>query len=131
MDYGQWSGKTLAVLSKKALWSTIQKNPSRVRFPEGESFTQMQSRVIERIEKLRTIPGNHLVVSHGDVIRVALTHYLGAHLDAFQKISIGPATLSTIIFHQENVVISGTNIPISHSQTSTPGESTLGGGGGR
>jgi probable phosphoglycerate mutase len=131
MDYGQWSGKKLAVLSKKALWSNIQKNPSRVRFPDGESFTQMQSRVIEGIEALRSVTGNHLVVSHGDVIRVALTHYLGAHLDAFQRLSIGPATLSTIIFHEENVVISGMNIAISQSQSSIHGESTLGGGGGR
>jgi broad specificity phosphatase PhoE len=91
----------------------------------------MQSRVIEGIEALRSVTGNHLVVSHGDVIRVALTHYLGAHLDAFQRLSIGPATLSTIIFHEENVVISGMNIAISQSQSSIHGESTLGGGGGR
>jgi probable phosphomutase (TIGR03848 family) len=131
MDYGQWSGKKLAVLSKKALWSTIQRNPSQVRFPDGESFIQMQSRVIEGVESIRSTPGTHLVVSHGDVIRVALTHYFGAHLDAFQKLAIGPATLSTIIFDEENVVISGTNIPISRSQSSGLGESTLGGGSGR
>ena len=131
MDYGQWSGKKLAVLAKKELWSSIQKNPSRVRFPEGESFIEMHARVITRIETLRFTPGNHLVVSHGDVIRVALTHYLGTHMDNFQRLSISPATLSTLVFHGDKVSVTGTNIPISESTFSGAGESTLGGGSGR
>jgi probable phosphoglycerate mutase len=131
MDYGQWSGKKLSILAKKTLWSTIQKNPSRVRFPDGESFSEMQSRVIESIEKIRIRTGNHLVVSHGDVIRVAITHYLGAHIDDFQKLAVAPASLSSIVFLDDNPTINGINIPITSSQLSHHGETTLGGGSGR
>ena len=131
MNYGEWSGKKLAQLSKKSLWAKIQKNPSQVRFPEGESFGEMHARVVEGIENLRNIPGNHLVVSHGDVIRVALTHYIGAHIDQFQKLSIAPASLSTLVFYGDNVSITGTNIALGNMTSNPKGESTLGGGGGR
>ena len=131
MNYGEWSGKKLGLLSKKNLWAKIQKNPSQVRFPAGESFGEMHARVVEGIETLRKTPGNHLVVSHGDVIRVALTHYLGAHMDLFQRLSIAPASLSTLVFQGDSVSITGTNIVLGKALSHPHGESTLGGGGGR
>ena len=38
MEYGDWSGKKLAILSRTKLWKSIQGRPSLVRFPNGESF---------------------------------------------------------------------------------------------
>ena len=127
MHYGQWSGSKLALLSRKSLWRQIQKEPSGVRFPEGESFAEMASRAIEGIEKLRGVKGNHLVISHGDVIRVIINHYLGNHLDNFQRLSIDPASLSSLSFHKERISIH----TINSTQSAAPHSgSTLGGGGG-
>ena len=36
------------------------------------------------------------IVSHGDPIRAAILHYLGAPLDFFERIEIYPASVSTI-----------------------------------
>lgn len=130
MNYGEWSGKKLAGLSKKGLWEKIQESPSLVRFPAGESFGEMLSRVVEGIEIIRSQSGVHLIVSHGDVIRVALNHYLGSHLDTFQRLSIAPASLSTLIFSGKSVSISRVNVPLGTSSANAGGESTLGGGSG-
>ncbi len=128
MDYGKWSGLKLSLLSKKKLWSTIQQSPSRVRFPEGESFTEMSARVLEGLEKLRGDGKVHLVVSHGDVIRVALNHYLGSQLDNFQRLSVDPASISALSFHGDSVRINFINSTVS---VSTHNNSTLGGGSGK
>ena len=44
-DFGTWTGKKLAVLAKKPEWRSVQQNPSAFRFPQGESFAEMQLRV--------------------------------------------------------------------------------------
>jgi probable phosphomutase (TIGR03848 family) len=96
MEYGAWSGKKLSVLSRNKLWATIQNRPSLVRFPNGESFLEMQSRAIEAVTKL-AIPGKSvLLCSHGDVIKAIVAGFLGLHLDKFQSLSIDPASITAI-----------------------------------
>jgi probable phosphoglycerate mutase len=36
------------------------------------------------------------VISHGDVIKAALAHYAGIHLDLFQRVEISPASVSVV-----------------------------------
>ena len=96
MEYGDWSGKKLSLLSRNKLWGTIQSRPSLVRFPNGESFLEMQSRAIEAVSKL-AIPGKSvLLCSHGDVIKAIVAGFLGLHLDKFQSLSIDPASITVI-----------------------------------
>jgi probable phosphoglycerate mutase len=77
MEYGDWSGKKLALLARNKLWKTIQARPSLVRFPNGESFLEMQSRSLEAVTKL-AIPGKSvLLCSHGDVIKAIVASFLG------------------------------------------------------
>ncbi len=97
MEYGEWSGKRLATLSRNKLWRTIQERPSLVRFPSGESFVEMQNRALESVKKV-AIPGkNILVCSHGDVIKAIVSGFLGLHLDQFQRITIDPASITKIV----------------------------------
>ena len=128
MHYGEWSGSKLSILSRKKLWKLIQQHPSEVRFPSGESFLEMSTRAIEGIERLRQRGRTQLVVSHGDVIRVILNHYLGSHLDNFQRLSIEPASLSRISFHGDKVSIHSVNVT---SKIAGDSRSTLGGGSGK
>ena len=96
MEYGQWSGKKLLVLSRKRLWRDIQKRPSTVRFPDGESFQEMQDRILEMISRV-ALPGKSVVIcSHGDVIKAALAGVLNLDLDDFQKLVIDPASISIV-----------------------------------
>jgi probable phosphoglycerate mutase len=78
------------------MWSDIQARPSLVRFPNGESFLEMQSRALESI-KTMAVPGSGILVcSHGDVIKAIVAGLLGLHLDNFQRLSIDPASITVI-----------------------------------
>ncbi len=131
MEYGSWSGKKISLLSKRPLWSAIQNNPSSVTFPEGESFLEMLARAIESIHR-HAAPGKRtLFVSHGDVIKALTAHFLGLNIDQFQRISIDPASLTSLSITSRGAQIHYTN-QTSHLQEkiSAPGSSTLGGGSG-
>ena len=96
MEYGDWSGKKLLMLSRKKMWSEIQARPSLVRFPNGESFLEMQGRALESVKSL-AIPGAEILVcSHGDVIKAIVAGLVGLHLDNFQRLSIDPASITVI-----------------------------------
>lgn len=96
MEYGDWSGKKLSILSQNKLWSQIQARPSLVRFPKGESFTEMQARALESISAL-ALPGKEILVcSHGDVIKAIVAGLLGLHLDNFQRLTIDPASITVV-----------------------------------
>jgi probable phosphoglycerate mutase len=96
MEYGDWSGKKLLTLSRKKLWSEIQARPSLVRFPNGESFTEMQGRALESIKEIASPGKEILVCSHGDVIKAIVAGLLGLHLDNFQRLTIDPASITVI-----------------------------------
>ena len=113
MDYGNWNGKKLDSLAKKAEWKIIQKTPSKFRFPKGESFTQLRKRVQNFLDEIVDEPGPILVVSHGDVINMFLTCTLDQHTDNFQRFAISPSSLSIIEYGTKNKSVSTTNQRIS------------------
>ena len=78
----------------------MQRAPSSFRFPGGESFVEMQLRIVSTIERLRAAhPGGTIVcVSHADPIKAAIAHSIGTHLDLFQRIVISPASVSVLAF---------------------------------
>ena len=96
--YGQWTNRSLKTLARTKLWATVQRWPSAVRFPEGETLREVQTRAVDGIEKLRAERPRDTIccVSHGDVIKLIVAHYLGLHIDLFQRIFIGPASVSVI-----------------------------------
>ncbi len=53
---------------------------------------------MQTIEKLnRQHSGESIaIVSHADLIKLVLAHYLGMHLDLFQRLVIAPASVSLI-----------------------------------
>jgi probable phosphomutase (TIGR03848 family) len=95
-DYGEWTGGKLADLAKTDLWKTVQRAPSRARFPGGESMTEMQARIVSCLEAVvADHPGDLVVVvSHADPIKAAIAHYTGLHLDQFQRIVVSPASVT-------------------------------------
>jgi probable phosphoglycerate mutase len=97
--YGKWEGKKLKKLVKKRKrWSAVQHFPSRFRFPDGESFLEVQQRAVEAVEILNGRYKDEMIVlvSHADVIKLLLAHYLGMHIDMFQRIVIAPASVSIL-----------------------------------
>ncbi len=97
-DFGDWTGSALKDLMKLPEWQTVQRYPSGFRFPNGESFTEMQTRMVDAIGRLvARHPGETIVaVSHADTIKAALAQALGTHLDLFQRIIVSPCSISAV-----------------------------------
>jgi probable phosphomutase (TIGR03848 family) len=118
MDYGHWSGRKLNSLRREKLWKTIQKSPSKVRFPEGESFPELAKRIKSGMKQVsRKHPrGGVLVVSHGDPIKVAISIALGLELDHFQKLVVDPGSLTIIDWPSGTLICA--NVPLASKRRS-------------
>ncbi len=110
-DFGAWTGAKLSDLRKLPEWSQVQNYPSGFRFPEGESFTEMQARITTAVGKLVAVhPGETIVaVSHADIIKAAVADALGTHLDQFQRIVIGPCSITAVLYTFDGPVVLGVN----------------------
>ena len=99
-DFGEWTGQELKALFKQPEWQTVQRYPSGFRFPNGESFAEMQARITGTIDKLvaRHRGGVIVAVSHADPIKAAVAQALGTHLDLFQRIVISPCSVTAIAY---------------------------------
>lgn len=106
-DFGAWTGKKLATLSRRVEWRAVQNAPSTFRFPEGESFSEMQQRMWSTLERLAKRHRNRtiVVVSHADPIKAAVTYAQGVPLDLFQRTVISPCSLSAITFTDSTPIV--------------------------
>lgn len=105
--YGDWEGKNIENLAKTSEWYIVQHFPSRLRFPNGEALREVQFRAIQALEKLSQ-QHNHdeiiVIVSHADLIKLVLAHYLGVHIDLFQRITVSPASISVVALMEGGMV---------------------------
>jgi probable phosphoglycerate mutase len=106
-DYGEWTGGQLADLAKTDLWKTVQRTPSRARFPDGESIAEMQTRTVAALEAVvADHPGETIVVvSHADPIKSVIAHFTGVHLDLFQRIAVSPASVTVFVLGPHGVTL--------------------------
>ena len=98
MNYGSWSGKKLSKLSRIKDWKVIQTKPSTFRFPQGESFKELEKRIESLLKDLsRKYPKETiLLITHGDVVKIAASLTVGSGLDNFQKFAVDPCSLTTL-----------------------------------
>jgi probable phosphoglycerate mutase len=117
-DFGEWTGAELKKLMKLPEWRTVQSYPSGFRFPGGESFLEMQDRMVATVQRLaQRHPGGVIVcVSHADPIKAAVAHALGTHLDLFQRIVISTCSITAVTY--------GMGAPIVLTVNSTGGSLT-------
>ena len=108
VDYGKWTGKQLRVLAKDPLWSTVQRQPSAMRFPDGESLRAAATRASEAIREWNARFKDDeiwLAASHGDIIKAIVSEATGAPLDLFQRIAVDPASITVIRFGSERPTV--------------------------
>lgn len=110
-DFGDWTGRSLKELMKLPEWATVQRYPSGFRFPNGESFAEMQTRITGAVASIgERHPGcTIVVVSHADPIKAAVASALGTHLDLFQRIVISPCSITTIAYASSGPIVLNVN----------------------
>ena len=98
MDAGAWTGRTLTSLARTKLWRGIQRTPSQVAFPDGESFVAANARFVRALADVaaRYPKGRVALVTHSDTIRMLLAHTSGAHLDEFQRMIVDTSSVSVV-----------------------------------
>ena len=109
IDFGDWTGRTLKSLRRVALWSHVERTPSRIRFPGGETFAEAQQRAVAAVERIAVDAGKStvVVVSHSDVIKLIVAHYLGQPLDLFQRLTISTASVSEVFLPKQGPPLVG------------------------
>jgi len=88
----------------------VQRHPSGFRFPDGESFMEMQTRMTDALARIveRHRGGVVVAVSHADPIKAALAHALGMHLDLFQRLNVA-GSITTIVYTSGPPMVLGMN----------------------
>lgn len=112
-EFGSWTGRKLSELMKLPEWKLVQQAPSTFRFPDGESFIEMQARICDAIARLvARHPGERIVcVSHADPIKAVVAQAQGVHLDLFQRVVISPCSITPIVY--------GAGVPVVLAVNST------------
>ena len=98
INVGVWTGRSWKVLNRTKNGKIIQETPSQFQFPEGESFVQVQERVVAVLDSITAAHGDELVavVFHADPIKLGVAHYLGLPLDHFQRLAVFTGSVTVL-----------------------------------
>src|SRR5689334_17049144 len=107
-NIGDWSGMELKAVRKLPEWKTVQSAPSRFRFPGGESFVEIQSRLVNEIESIaKGYKAGELVacISHADPIKLIVAYYMGMPLDHFQRLACDTASVTMLMLGETGAAL--------------------------
>jgi probable phosphomutase (TIGR03848 family) len=98
-DFGDWTGARLSTLRRRRQWRSVQLQPSTFRFPGGESFAEMQTRVVAALDRLADAHRGQsfVAVSHADPIKAAVAATAGIPLDLFQRLVVSPCSVTAMV----------------------------------
>jgi broad specificity phosphatase PhoE len=98
VGYGEWEGRSFGEIRGHAIAQQVFHDPFHAVFPRGESLRAVQQRGVRVIEAVRqTYPqGVVVLVSHGDVIRTTLAHYLGMVFNDYRRIALDNGAISVL-----------------------------------
>ena len=98
IEFGEWTGMSFEALWKDDRWHAWNSSRSSARPPGGETMIEAQSRILAHIQRsAELLPrGCAVLVSHGDVIKAALLHFLGRPVDSYAEFDIAPGSVSTV-----------------------------------
>jgi probable phosphoglycerate mutase len=107
IDYGEWSGKTFAELSDDRRWRYFNSRRSLMTIPGGESFLEVQNRVVNEIKKLAREydEGRVAMVSHADPIRAAVAYFAATPIDLIDRFEISPCSVTVLAIDDQNVTL--------------------------
>jgi broad specificity phosphatase PhoE len=98
VQYGRWEGMVYDDLIDDPDYVHYRKHSLDTPTPGGETIAQVQSRGVEAVNRaVREHEGRRILfVSHGDIIRTILCHFMTMELKNFRRIRVDNATFSAI-----------------------------------
>lgn len=97
---GEWASRYWKDLADEPVKREFYSRPHEARPPGGETLLEVQRRAVSVIEEARSniAMGRLLFVSHADVIRTVLAHYLQIDLVTLRRVQISPASATALEF---------------------------------
>ena len=113
IDFGAWTGRTFAELEQDPAWGAWNRFRSVAPCPEGEGMLAAQARALAALRALQASHGEGevVVVSHQDVLKALLSHFLGAPLDLLHRVGLDPAHRSVLVLYDEGARVEAMNLP--------------------
>jgi probable phosphoglycerate mutase len=109
IDYGTWQGRTREDVCRTfpTEYRRWLKFPYLVRFPSGESLSQLSVRVADVVRHvIDNHPGNTIVlVGHDSTNRALLLQALGLPLSRYWGIAQDPCGLSEIVLNDDGMSV--------------------------
>ncbi len=98
VTFGWWEGNRYDDIIKDESYRRFLRSPLKSVVPGGETVGDVQKRGLKAIHRaaLEIPEGRLLFVSHGDVIRAILCHYLMVPLEEFRRLRIDNGSLSVL-----------------------------------
>jgi broad specificity phosphatase PhoE len=113
VGYGIWEGRLFSDLRKDTNYFRYLKDPFYDPGDGIEPILHVQERTVSFLEKAMAQEkpkANLVIVSHGDVIRTALSHYLNLPLKEFRRIRIDNGSVSGVELKGGFAEIKGINL---------------------
>ena len=111
IDFGEWTGARFDTLAHDPAWHAWNRLRGFAGTPAGETMQGAQSRALTALARCRARFLNQaiVIVSHADIIKAILAPALGLPLDRLYRLTIDPASTSTLVIFDEDVRVDGVN----------------------
>lgn len=98
VDAGEWENRSFEELGKLERWKWYNSFRSGTRPPGGEMMLEVQTRAVAFLESAvgRYRNATICAVSHADVIRAAVCHYIGVALDLSLRVRIDTGSVTVL-----------------------------------
>jgi broad specificity phosphatase PhoE len=120
LDFGELEGRTFdeIALERPELYRRWMEEPTRVRFPGGESFDDLRTRACAALADIRAEHEGDVaaVVTHGGIVRAGLAEALGLPSERIFALDVGYCRISVIDWFGDGAVVrlvngSGADLP--------------------
>jgi broad specificity phosphatase PhoE len=107
IDFGEWTGQPFECLSADERWRHFNRHRSMTMIPGGESFLEVQDRIVQELETLAKQHGkaNVVIVSHADVIRAAVAYFAATPIDMIDRFEISPCSVTVIAVDDDHATL--------------------------
>lgn len=110
VDFAGWTGRDFGSLACDADWQRWNAFRGMAAVPDGETMHAVQARALTAMRRWRGPPAV-VFVTHGDVIKAALLHIMGAPLELLRRIDVEPGSRSVIELWNDDAIVRAVNLP--------------------
>jgi broad specificity phosphatase PhoE len=111
VDFGAWSGVSFDRLAQDPAWVRFNRQRGLAEIPRGERAPAVQARIVGAVDELRIRHPNQTIalVSHADVIRLAVLFAAGTPIDFIHRFEISPASVTCLEVSERGITLKYVN----------------------